>query len=481
MHDREEWAKPCYQRRPVQFGPLRLTLPDLAKHNLVLGKTGTGKSKMLRLLMQSTLPLVAEGVGFKGIVYDAKADMLSTLSGMGIPPRCLKILNPFDRRGLEWNLGADCPDVKTAQQIASIFVPPDKGQNRYFTDSARELVTGCLVAMTQCSPGDFTFRHFVLIAGSADDLPALLTGNQATLEVGRALAFLKDPKTSPAILTTIFSYINSFGSIAAAWSAAPGQISISQWVEEGNSILVLPRDHSCKEPLDAINRVLWARATQLILSKPDVPDDAVRTFMYIDEARNLGQIDLHLILEEARSRGCSVTLAFQDMDAFHDAQGQNNGNAIVAMCTNFVTFKLLSNTTAEFAADRFGKQEVLDYTLREEGKQSPHVFERHAVAPEMLKNLPEPSPETGLRGWYDVANVGKFPGFIPGWKLARQLLPPASDFPNHEPRDPKHEYLTPLTAEERKRFNLGPPPQRYGYRTGGGGQPGRDQVPETSP
>ena len=53
-------------------------------------------------------------------------------------------------------------------------------------------MTGCLVAMTQCSPGDFTFRHFVLIAGSADDLPALLTGNQATLEVGRALAFLKD-------------------------------------------------------------------------------------------------------------------------------------------------------------------------------------------------------------------------------------------------------------------------------------------------
>jgi hypothetical protein len=47
-----------------------------------------------------------------------------------------------------------------------------------------------------------------------------------------------------------------------------------------------------------------------------------------------------------------------------------------------------------------------------------------------------------------------FPGFIPGYQAARKLLPASSDFPNFVPRDAKHEYLKPLTKEERKRFGL---------------------------
>jgi hypothetical protein len=457
LHTQEEAngiaeARLATEPHPVRFGPVRLRQGDMGKHTLVLGKTGSFKSKFLRLTMQSTLPLVESRQGYRALIYDAKQDVCSFLVGMGVAPEHLLIVNPFDARGVEWALGVDCCDggIKTCQQIGYIMLPEDNGHNRYFTDSARELLISTLVGLMRCCPdGDFTFRHPICIAGDKHDLSLFLHAHKGTLEVDRALTFLEDPKTTPAILSTVLSRIARFAPIAAAWSAAPKRFSLKEWIKEANSILVLPRDYSCKDPLDAINRVLFTRATQLLLSQPDVPDDHVRTFVFVDEARNLGPLDLTPLLTEGRSRGVAATLAFVDMDGFRDAQGsENKGNEIAAMCSNVAVFKLKSPSTALYAAELFGKQEVEDHRG--------HVKEGFAVSPDQFQTLPEPSRQTGSYGYYSTM-FASFPGFIPGYQAERDLLPPSSEFPNFIARDTQHEYLKPLTAEERKRFGL---PQR---------------------
>jgi hypothetical protein len=451
-------ARLAEEPHPVRFGPVRLKQGDLGKHTLVLGKTGSFKSKFLRLTMQSTLPLVETSLGYRALVYDAKQDICSFLVGMGVAPEHLLIVNPFDARGVEWALGVDCCDggIKTCQQFGYILLPEDTGQNRYFTDSARELLISTLIGLMCCCPdGDFTFRHAICIAGDKDDLSQFLHAHKGTLEVDRALTFLEDPKTTPAILSTVLSRINRFAPIAAAWSAAPKRFSLKEWIKDTNSVLVLPRDYSCKDPLDAINRVLFTRATQLLLSQPDVPDDHVRTFVFVDEARNLGPLDLTPLLTEGRSRGVATTLAFVDMDGFRDAQGsEKKGNEIAAMCSNVAVFKLKSPSTALYAAELFGKQELEDHHGR--------VKDGYAVSPDQFQNLPEPSRQTGSYGYYSTM-FASFPGFIPGYQAERDLVPPSSAFPNFVPRDPQHEYLKALTAEERKRFGL--PPREPGQAT----------------
>jgi hypothetical protein len=465
---------------PIRFGPVFIRPGDLAKQTLVVGKCGSFKSKFLRLMMQTSLPLVTAGEGYRGLVYDAKRDMASYLVGMGIPPEKCIIVNPFDKRGLEWAYGVDCCDggVKSCHQIGYILLPEDNGHNRYFTDAARELLISSLIALMKCCPdGDFTFRHHICVASYKEDLLALLKAHPDTLEVRRAITFLEDPKTTPAILTTVLSRINRFAPIAASWSAAPKRFSLKSWIEDANSVLVLPRDYACKDPLDALNRVIFTRVTQLLLAQPDVPDDHVRTFTFVDEARNLGPLDLTPVLTEGRSKGVACTLAFQDMDGFRDAQGSDKkGNEIAAMCSNVAVFKLKSPTTARYAADLFGRQEVEDHKGM--------VKESYAVTPDQFQSLPEPSPKTGSYGYYSTM-FASFPGFIPGYQAARDLMPPAADFPNFVPRDEKHQYLEPLTAEERKRFGLPPrdgtqgsesaqtpkPPaggRRYRYPTKGG-------------
>jgi hypothetical protein len=116
-----------------------------------------------------------------------------------------------------------------------------------------------------------------------------------------------------------------------------------------------------------------------------------------------------------------------------------------------LVYKLKSPTTARYAADLFGRQEVEDHKGM--------VKESYAVTPDQFQSLPEPSPTTGSYGYYSTM-FASFPGFIPGYQATRELLPAAADFPNFVARDDKHQYLEPLTAEERKRFRLPAQKQR---------------------
>ena len=63
-----------------QFGLFELTDEDMGGHTLALGSTGSGKSLILRILMQSVLQVVGQGLGYRALVYDAKQDAIPIIS-----------------------------------------------------------------------------------------------------------------------------------------------------------------------------------------------------------------------------------------------------------------------------------------------------------------------------------------------------------------------------------------------------------------
>jgi len=52
-----------------------------------MGATGSGKTVLLRRLMQTVLPQIgsSQARGRRALIYDSKKDMRSVLMGMGIP------------------------------------------------------------------------------------------------------------------------------------------------------------------------------------------------------------------------------------------------------------------------------------------------------------------------------------------------------------------------------------------------------------
>jgi hypothetical protein len=110
-----------------------------------------------------TFPVNGYRTTWTRVVYDAKQDTVSLLDGMGL--RCpVHLLHPLDARGTAWDLARDCGTPATALQVASVLIPAEDGPNRFFSDAARDLLAGVLVAFNRLAPGCWALRS-VLCGG----------------------------------------------------------------------------------------------------------------------------------------------------------------------------------------------------------------------------------------------------------------------------------------------------------------------------
>ena len=85
----------------------------------------------------------AAGVGvdqdLRGLVFDAKRDLIPFLEALGVP---YKILNPLDQRCVAWDIGHDNRGEGMAVEFAALLVEDlrggkPKGDNQYFYDAAK--------------------------------------------------------------------------------------------------------------------------------------------------------------------------------------------------------------------------------------------------------------------------------------------------------------------------------------------------------
>lgn len=119
---------------PIMFrlGALEMLGEDISTHTIFLGTTGSGKTLAMRLLQQCAIPLVGTGLGYRALVYDSKQDAMPILSAI-IPDRSrLKLMNPFDARGVAWDISKDVTRPTEAMEIAHTLMPDVADNNPFF-------------------------------------------------------------------------------------------------------------------------------------------------------------------------------------------------------------------------------------------------------------------------------------------------------------------------------------------------------------
>ena len=146
----------------IQWAGVQLPISFGTQHFLILGSSGSGKTLCLRLLMQSVLPQIRKGKAHRALIYDAKRDILSVVAGMKLEGEVVT-LNPFDRRGVAWDIAADVTDGAVAHQVASLLVPvEDQMSQKFFVEAAQGLLGGLLEAFAHLSGSAWTLRDVVL-------------------------------------------------------------------------------------------------------------------------------------------------------------------------------------------------------------------------------------------------------------------------------------------------------------------------------
>ena len=292
----------------------------------------------------------------RALVFDAKLEVIPQLAGMGL--QCpVHVMNPFDERAVAWDMSQDITEPATAKQIASIFIPEEKNSSQPFlADASRQLLEGVMVAFMLTRPGKWTFRDVLVTLKSDKLLAGVLRSTPVTEHL--VATYLSNDKESRSVMATLASKVGSFDVVAALWEKAEKKLSLKEWLKS-ESILVLGHDEAYRSSLDILNRVIFKRLVELLLSGEGT--DTGRTWFFLDEIKEAGNLDsLGTLMTKGRSFGASVVLGLQDIEGMQESFGENPAKSILGQCTTKVILRIDSTDTAKWAESEFGEFEAIE-------------------------------------------------------------------------------------------------------------------------
>jgi hypothetical protein len=469
-------SAPAARAGSVFWGMLQLPEDAASLHFLVCGSTGSGKTLLIRLFLRSVLPGLAPGSGRRALVFDAKRELLAGLPALA-PRVPVRTLDPFDARGVAWDVAADITTGADAAQFAQLLIPETgRETQRYFTDAARDLLRAAVEGLQARCPGRWTLRDVILLVQSRERLQAFLTPLPEVL--ARITPHLQ-ARECASVLSTLATRTGPLSVVAALWEAAAERFSLTQWLA-GESVLVFAHDPVHREALEPVNRAFFARAANLLLSRTT----ADRTYVVLDEAREAGRLDgLRSLLNTGRSKGVSVLLGFQDFDGLKALYGAEEAHELTGQCGHKTFLRTDSTATAEWMQAHAGRvmvreaQPSLDPSRLAGLPQSVsyHRVERHLVLAAEFMDLPATSAAHGLRAFHLLPEARH-----PYWTdtpldtVLRALPGPA--VPAHVPRPAEQQRLRPWDDEDARR--LGVPVGEVGKKENSQNEDEDDDGPE---
>jgi type IV secretory pathway TraG/TraD family ATPase VirD4 len=419
----------------LTFGGRAVTYDAATAHSAFIGATGSGKSIGIRLLLESIWGIATEHrVPTRMLVYDSKHELLPILYGLfeqlGRTDAHEKItlLNPFDRRSASWDISRDIRRPAHATELAAMLLPNHHGGSagaEFWINSARTVIKS-VVESFRSVVGRATRTSWII-----DDLFA-------------------EQRTAKGIMSTIAAEIGPFRDIATMWQSAKHKISLRQWLKSEDGLLVLGTSKTAQTAVNAINRLLFERLSQLILEEePEIKrGDPRRIWIVLDEFVRAGRLPGAVELAtEGRSKGVALVLGFQDLDGLRAIYGREVAHEILGQCSNLALLRMNSVETAEWASDVVGEYRSQDrrYSATEgtslsrdvslQSGQSSDVMltDRRIVLPSYFQRIEPVSKGSGISGvflspyWYKGGHEASQHTIESDWLFKEGYLWPASE------------------------------------------------------
>lgn len=454
-----EIQQPNEDDNSFRLGPLLITFDDIVNHIMLFGATGAGKTSLIRIFCQDVVPLIGDGRDYRLLMNNPKGDAISILHG--IAPSGVRIVNtdPFDDRGVAWDMYKDICEPRTALQLAFTLIPKRNESQPFFSDAARHLVYGALVSFIHRKL-EWKFADLVRAVRTGASLRRVLSASRYTRHLVQQ--YLYEKRLASNIISTIATAMLPFEPVAACWESAREAVSIEDWTRESWILLLGSSD---EESVRIINRCMFKRASDLVLRQSE--SFQRRSFFIIDEVSESGKLDgLVSLLKRGRSKGAAVLIAAQSVAGLRATElyGPHGAAEVVGQIMHKVFGRLECHETAKWASDVFGQQEVTQITRstsRSTGGQNSsttrstneHVVTQATVLPSQFMSIPPCNLADGLSAYYISGNYGAFAATLAGPELFQEdLIPPSSTVQDFVPRPVESQYLEPWTKEQAERF-----------------------------
>lgn len=399
-------------RYPFFWGGLWLPFSTGVKGMVAVGAPGSGKTITIRLFLQSVIQLVGKVPDHRAIIYDAKQDMFQILSGIGldvsVKKGLVKNLNPYDERSFAWDISSDISDIQTADEIALVFIPREDTKDPVWQNAARQILQGVIESFL-LSGSNWSLRDVCAVTRKVERLKAVLNKHEHTRGL---VSELEKGRTTDSILFELRTHIKPFEIIASLWEKLPKErkVSLEEWLDNKKGSILLLGAGEEGTALGKINQLIIKRLGQLI-SRHQTNSDTRRTWIIIDEIRQCGRLDLSPIATTGRSKGASLIIGFQDKDGLNDSYTKDVSNELLGMCQHKAIFSLSTASTASWASEEIGTQEVLENEMT---KERPVILPSEFTS---RRHTPETTFWNGLTGYYKSVSIGAYKKRIIGARL----------------------------------------------------------------
>ncbi|MEQ9617183.1 MAG: type IV secretion system DNA-binding domain-containing protein [Phycisphaerales bacterium] len=447
--------------------PTGMPLGMLGTHFLVMGATGSGKTNIIKMLMNSLLPDGDGELRYRSVIYDPKRELIPFLSRVNIPDDRVIITNPYDARCSAWDMAADVREPGDAETIARAIIPlPEdsdrRDENAFFTNAANQTLTAMIEALATAAPKKWDFRDVVEACARPSALKQLL---RVTLSGRDILASYYKPydKTAKNVFSTVQTYIGQFRVLASLWHNASTKFSMDDWLDN-RAVIVLGTRPRRASVVELANRLIMNRAIEVVIDQnDDKPQDL--SWFFLDELREAGRFSkLNLLMNQGRSKGAHVVVGYQDQSGMNDLMGDDAANEIASQCSNKALLHLASGISMEWASKQCAqsKQRRPSHTTTERGESSTTVTEdfMDVVPPIRFRELRLAQNHRGAtEAIFVQAGLRTFHGEM----SAREVdaaMPPKMDKDDLPPdlieRPSEHQLRVPWSQDDYARLGLTP-------------------------
>lgn len=326
------------------FGTEQLPLPKRVEcqHVLVHGTTGTGKSTVIKELLDHI-----RRRGERAIIYDKSCNLVSQF----YQPERDRLLNPLDQRGSDWSIWQECRDKTDFDNLAAALIPMTaNAQDPFWINAARTIFAAAAFRLRQEKNPRILSLLRSLLTADIGQLQLLLRGTEA-----ETLMSEKTEKTAISIKSVLATYLKSLCYI----HDQDNPFSIRQWIQQDQLqewlfISSLGDRHESLKPLITA----WLDiAINALLSLPENPDR--RIWVILDELGSLQQLPyLTSALAEARKFGGCFVVGVQSVAQLAKTYGFEGGREISSLLNTRFMFRVPDPDIAQWSARNLGETTI---------------------------------------------------------------------------------------------------------------------------
>ncbi|UVS86704.1 DUF87 domain-containing protein [Burkholderia glumae] len=316
-----------------------------AKHVLIVGGVGSGKSTALRPLLRKIVD--ADEQLF---LFDPKGEFTAAFEKPAI-------VAPWDSRSFAWDLAKDLRNVQDMRRFAGSVIK--ESHDPMWSNAARQLLVGLLIHLRQTRGAGWGWRELSDLVSLPQ--PALLS-IMSTCHSEAIRAVEKASVTTTGVLINLSAFCSSIHDLAGAWGDLPTErrISVVAWARGAtqNRQLIL-QGHAGYSDLTRCYVEGMAGVFATLINSVEFEDSRDRKIWFVaDEFAQAGKLPVRSLFEVGRSRGVRCVVVCQDFAQLEEVYGDKFVRALLSMCGTLIVGQVMPGETAEALCKMFGSREV---------------------------------------------------------------------------------------------------------------------------